>query len=87
MYRVRGRRIYPSTLSERRVLMSLGAYPLYAPRGISPYLLARKLMRAAAGEAPELTFVRGVLAKRRNSQRTPDTIAEKADAATPSVAA
>lgn len=63
MCRIRGRRIYPSTLSERRVLMSLGAYPLYCPRGVSPYLVARKIVRVAEGQAQDLAMLRDVLAK------------------------
>ena len=47
--RIRGRRLYPSTLAERRVMMSLGGVPLYAPRGISPYLVARRSSRLASG--------------------------------------
>lgn len=63
MCRIRGRRIYPSTLSERRVLMSLGAYPLYVPRGVSPYLVARKIARVALGQAADLMMLGEVLAK------------------------
>lgn len=63
--RTRGRRIYPSTLAERRILMSLGAYPLYVPRGISPFLMARRLSRAARIESPDLTFVRQALTKKQ----------------------
>jgi hypothetical protein len=65
MFRVHGRRIYPSTLRERRMLLSLGSYPLYAPRGVSPYVIARKLSRAAAVDGPEVSFVRDLLARRR----------------------
>ncbi|HXK16724.1 MAG TPA: hypothetical protein VNG33_02885 [Polyangiaceae bacterium] len=61
--RVLGRRIYPTTLAERRVLLSLGAYPLYVPRGVSPYLVARKIARVAQGQAADLVMLREVLAK------------------------
>lgn len=61
--RIRGRRIYPSTLAERRVLLSLGAYPFYVPRGVSPYLVARKVARVALGQSPDLVMLREVLAK------------------------
>ena len=66
MFRCRGRRIYPSNLRERRMLLSLGSYPLYVPRGISPYVIARKLARAAGADAPEVSFVRELLARRRS---------------------
>lgn len=58
--RIRGRRLYPSTLAERRVMMSFGGTPLYAPRGISPYLIARRVARAAKGETGDIAFVRHV---------------------------
>ncbi len=60
--RIRGRRLYPSTLSERRVMMSLGGTPLYAPRGVSPYLIARRIARGAKGESGDVGFVREILA-------------------------
>jgi hypothetical protein len=62
--RIRGRRLYPDTLRERRLLMQLGGIPLYAPRGISPYLIARRLTRAAASDVPDVGFVRELLAGR-----------------------
>ncbi len=66
--RIRGRRLYPSTLSERRVMMSLGGTPLYTPRGVSPYLLARRVTRAAMGESGDFGFVRDVLARHESSR-------------------
>lgn len=66
MFRHRGRRIYAGNLRARRLLLSLGSYPLYVPRGISPYVVARKLARAAGSEAPEISFVRELLARRRS---------------------
>jgi hypothetical protein len=82
MCRIRGRRIYPSTLSERRVLMGLGAYPLYVPRGVSPYLVARKIARVAQGQSADLAMLREVLAKgARRPLVTQAAPAESADAA------
>lgn len=63
MCRIRGRRIYPSTISERRVLMSLGTYPLYCPRGVSPYLVARKVTRIALGQSPDMVLLRDIVAR------------------------
>lgn len=63
-FRLRGRRLYPSTMAQRRMLLSLGSYPLYVPRGVSPYLVARKLARAASADAPEVSFVRELLERR-----------------------
>lgn len=67
--RIRGRRLYPDTMQERRLLMQLGGTPLYVPRHVSPYLLARRLTRAASSETPDVVFVRGVLAKRRREEQ------------------
>lgn len=62
--RVRGRKIWASTLEERRVLMKLGGVPLRVPRGVSPYMVARRLARVAASEHPDMLFVREALARR-----------------------
>ena len=62
--RIRGRRLYPSTLAERRVMMALGGTPLYAPRGISPYLVARRLSRFACGQHPDASFLKDLFASR-----------------------
>jgi hypothetical protein len=72
MCRIRGRRIYPSTLSERRVLLSLAAYPFYVPRGVSPFLIARKISRVALGQYPDLVFLREVAARRGRKPQTPE---------------
>ena len=62
--RIRGRRLYPSTLAERRVMMALGGTPLYAPRGISPYLVARRLSRFACGHHPDASFLKALFTSR-----------------------
>lgn len=69
--RIRGRRLYPSTMAQRRLMLSLGSYPFYVPRGISPFLVARKLVRAAQGQGQELLFLREVLAKGRKPASAP----------------
>jgi hypothetical protein len=63
--RTRGRRLYPDSLAERRLLMSLDGVPMYVPRGVSPFAIARRLVRVARGEHPDVLFVRDVLAKGR----------------------
>jgi hypothetical protein len=68
--RIQGRRLYPSTLAERRVMMRLAGVPLYAPRKVSPYLLARRVERAARAEQADVSFVREVL-ERRKPRRAP----------------
>lgn len=70
--RIRGRRLYPDTLRERRLLMQLGGVPLYAPRGVSPYVIARRLTRAASSDGPDVWFVRELLAARaRRASQAP----------------
>lgn len=66
----KGRRVYPDSLEERRVLMQLGGIPLYVPRGTSPFLVSRRLARAARREDPDVTFVKGLIAKSRPGPRT-----------------
>jgi hypothetical protein len=61
--RIRGRRLYPDNLTERRLMMQMGGTPLHVPRGVSPYLVARRLTRAASSGIADLEFVRTVLAR------------------------
>ena len=68
--RIRGRRLYPSTLAERRVMMSLGGVPLYAPRGISPYLVARRLSRLASAQHTDATLLRDRFRSRQASGKS-----------------
>jgi hypothetical protein len=44
--------------------MALGGVPLRVPRGVSPYMVARRIARAAATEHPDVVFVREVLGRR-----------------------
>lgn len=69
--RTRGRRLYPSTLAERRLMLQLGSYPMYVPRGISPFLLARRFSRAARNSSPDLEFVRGALSPKNRPRTKP----------------
>ena len=82
--RIRGRRLYPSTMAQRRLMLSLGSYPFYVPRGISPFLVARKLSRAAQAQGQEVLFLREILAKGNKPKAVPNP--SKHDAA-PTVAA
>jgi hypothetical protein len=47
--------------------MSMGGMPLRVPRGVSPFVVARRLTRAAATEHPDVVFVREVLSRRRGA--------------------
>ena len=70
MARIRGRRLYPSTLAERRVLLGLGCNALYVARGKNPFLVARKLARVAKAESGDLEQLRG-LADRAHRPKPP----------------
>ncbi len=79
--RVRGRKIWASSLEERRVLLALGGVPLRVPRGVSPHMVARRLARAAANEHPDVLFVREALARRalgRESDASTGTVVDDA---------
>lgn len=64
--RINGRTLRPSDLEERRLMLSeFGTLSLRVPRGANPYLIARRLSRAAHNESPDLLFVRERLSGRR----------------------
>ncbi len=59
--RIQGRTLRPSNLAERRLLLSLGSPALRVPRAANPYLIARRLERAARGNNRDVLFVCDVL--------------------------
>jgi len=76
--KIRGRKIWASSLEERRIMMALGGVPLRVPRGVSPYMVARRIARAAATEHPDVVFVREVLGRRA---KRPDALGKPAELA------
>lgn len=58
-----GRLIRPSNLAERRLLLSLGIVVLRVPRGTNPYVIARRLERAARQQGADVALLR-LLAER-----------------------
>ncbi len=58
--RIKGRRLYPDNLAERRTLGSLGELPLVCPRNVNPYVVKRRLERAA-NRNPDVLHVRELL--------------------------
>src|SRR5437773_1248131 len=67
--RITGRVLRPSTLLERRTMLSnFGTTALRVPRRANPYLVARKLSRLARAEHPDLLFVQDVLTRRRKPE-------------------
>jgi hypothetical protein len=64
--RIQGRTLRPSNLAERRLLLSsLGTQALRVPRKANPYLIARRLERAAKGNHPDILFVCDVMNRAR----------------------
>jgi hypothetical protein len=70
MPKIRGRRVYAGNLQERRAIKALGCDSLYVPRGQNPYLVARRLARAARGTV-DLQFLRDVLSRGRAPKPMP----------------
>jgi hypothetical protein len=65
--RVNGRTLRPSTLAERRLLISLGTGALRVPRNMNPFTVARRLRRAAKGVTPDHDFARDLAAKMKKN--------------------
>ena len=74
MPRIRGRKVYPGTLEERRILLGLGVQDIRVPRGMNPYMVARRLERCAR-QNPDLMFLSDVAAGKKppRPQPEPDT--------------
>lgn len=62
--RINGRTLRPSTLAERRLLLSLGTDALRVPRDMNPFTVARRLRRAARGQSPDQDFARELAASK-----------------------
>ena len=55
-----GRLVRPSNLAERRLLLSLGIVVLRVPRTTNPYLVARRLERAARRDGDDVVLLRSL---------------------------
>lgn len=69
--RVNGRTLRPSTLAERRLLLSLGTASLRVPRSMNPFAVARRLRRAAQGNSPDHEFARDLVKARKRRDDLP----------------
>jgi hypothetical protein len=71
--RVNGRTLRPSTLAERRLLLSFGVESLRVPRRLNPYTVARRIRRLARGDTPEHLFLRELVdaGKKKMSEDIP----------------
>jgi len=56
--RINGRTLRPSTLAERRFLLSLGIAMLRVPRGMNPYAVARRIRRVIRAQSDDLLVLR-----------------------------
>ena len=63
MARIHGRLIRPSTLSERRVLKTLGVDFLRVPRRANPFAVARHVKRLASGRGGDIEALRALVKK------------------------
>ncbi len=85
--RVNGRILRPATLAERRFLLSLGTSAIRVPRRYNPYVIARRLGRAASG-GDDVLFARELATSARTrlpmpspEADTPESPHDLADAA------
>jgi hypothetical protein len=70
--RIQGRRLHPSTLTERRILKALGTDELRVPRRLNPFAVARLVKKLAYGTGGNLPELRSMLAKGKAMPVAPD---------------
>jgi hypothetical protein len=68
--RINGRTLRPSTLVERRFLLSLGVTEIRVPRTMNPFTAARRVRRAARSTTPDHDFARALA----RAQKRPDAV-------------
>jgi hypothetical protein len=61
--RINGRILRPSTLAERRVLLTMGVTSLRVSRKFNPYAVARKIARLAKSETNDVAFLRQLVSQ------------------------
>ena len=59
--RISGRTLRPSNLAERRLMLSMGVRSVRIPRNHNPYIVARRLARAARGDNDDQQCLRSLL--------------------------
>jgi hypothetical protein len=69
--RINGRILRPSTLVERRFLLSLGVTEIRVPRSMNPFTAARRLRRAARCATPDHDFAKALVKARRRLDVVP----------------
>ena len=59
--RINGRLLRPSSLAERRTMLSLGLTTTFrCPRSENPYAVARRLRRLAEGKSTDAEYIRRI---------------------------
>jgi hypothetical protein len=74
--RINGRLLRPSSLAERRTMLSLGLTTTFrCPRTENPYAVARRLRRLAEGKNTDADYLRGIGQRKRptSSPELPDS--------------
>jgi hypothetical protein len=69
--RIQGRVLRPSTLEERRLLLSLGLDQLRVPRGTNPFAVIRKIQKVARGSQREMLAIRDLACAAKPQLRVP----------------
>lgn len=71
--RISGRVLRPSNLAERRLMLSMGVHSIRIPRNQNPYVVARRLARAARCDTEDHRFLRSLIeAERREPRPSPE---------------
>jgi hypothetical protein len=69
--RINGRTLRPSTLVERRLLLSLGTIALHVPRSENPYRVARRIEQLVRKHEQEKAFLRQLTTKAKTPEPRP----------------
>jgi len=69
--RINGRTLRPSTLAERRLMLSMGTASIRIPRNRNPFIVARRLGRLARYGNPDGEFFRQLLQRLRKPPYCP----------------
>lgn len=72
--RIQGRVLRPSTLAERRVVLSLGDDHIKVRRGLNPFVVARHVRKLALGHGGDLPELRTLLARSGARPRAPEVV-------------
>jgi len=66
--RINGRTLRPSTLAERRLLLSLGVDTIRVSRGMNPYAVARRIRRVVRAQSEDMLVLSGLVQAMKNKK-------------------